>query len=250
MSAKLIAFVPARAGSQRVKLKNIRPLGGHPLLAYAIQTALQSNIFDRVLVSTDSEAIADVARHYGADVPFLRPPELASSTSPDIEWLKYTFSNLGETYDAFAILRPTSPFRQVETILRAKTQFLSQSGIDSIRAVELCKQHPGKMWIINDTLMEPLLPQDHLDVPYHARQYQDCPKVYIQNSSLEMAWSRVVFETNSREGRIIAPFLTDPSEGFSIDYEDDWLIAQHWLQTGHATLPQIDVASYQVPLEV
>ncbi len=81
-------------GSERVPQKNVRPLAGHPLLAYAIETALQSGCFERVVVSTDSEEIADVARWYGADVPFLRPAEYATSTSPDIEWLAYTLEHL------------------------------------------------------------------------------------------------------------------------------------------------------------
>ena len=79
---RAVAFVPARSGSERVPGKNVRPLAGHPLLAYAIETALQSGVFERVVVSTDSEEIADVARWYGADVPFLRPAEYATSTSP------------------------------------------------------------------------------------------------------------------------------------------------------------------------
>src|ERR687895_1061980 len=82
-----VAFVPARSGSERVPGKNVRPLAGHPLLAYAIETALQSGVFERVVVSTDSEEIAGIARWYGAEVPFLRPPEYATATSPDAEWL-------------------------------------------------------------------------------------------------------------------------------------------------------------------
>src|SRR5688572_30631138 len=108
---RAVAFVPARAGSERVPDKNIRLLAGHPLLAYAIATAQQSETFERVVVSTDSEEIADVSRWYGADVPFLRPAEYATSTSPDIEWLAYTLEQLDERYDAFALIRATNPFR-------------------------------------------------------------------------------------------------------------------------------------------
>lgn len=246
---RLLAFIPARVGSQRVKLKNIRPLAGHPLLAYAIQTALQSGVFDRVVVSTDSQAIADIARYYGADVPFLRPAEYATTTSPDIEWLSHAFEHLGEPFDAFAIIRVTSPFRHVDTIQRAHAQFLETPGIDSLRAVQKVKEHPGKMWVIDGATMTPLIPQDHLEVPYHARQYQDCPEVYVQNSSLEMAWARVVPETHSREGKIIAPFLTNETEGFSIDYEQDWFLAEHWLQENLAELTAIPMAPYQLDLQ-
>jgi len=214
---KAIALIPARSGSLRVTNKNIKILGGHPLIAYAIAAARSSKVFDRIVVSTDSEMIRKVALHYGAEAPFLRPAEFATSVSPDIEWIKHALSSLGEQYDAFSILRPTSPFRQTETIQRAWKQFVDTPGIDSLRAVELCRQHPGKMWVVEGTLMRPLLDQSHLEVAWHAGQYQGLPKVYVQNSALEIAWTRVVWDTNSREGKVIAPFFTTGAEGFSID---------------------------------
>ena len=94
-----VAFVPARWGSERVRGKNVRPLAGHPLLAYAIATAKQSGVFQRVVVSTDSEETAEIGRWYGAKVPFLRPPELATATSPDIEWLTFTVERLDDIAD-------------------------------------------------------------------------------------------------------------------------------------------------------
>jgi CMP-N-acetylneuraminic acid synthetase len=100
-----IALIGARSGSERVVGKNVRRLAGHPLLAYAIETARRAEVFDRILVSTDSEQIAQVARWYGADVPFLRPEEYATSTSPDIEWIAWTLPRLDERYDLFAIVR-------------------------------------------------------------------------------------------------------------------------------------------------
>ena len=146
----LIALVPARAGSERVPHKNIRPLAGHPLLAYAIATALEAGVADRVVVSTDSEEIADVARRYGADVPFLRPPEYATATSPDIEWIRYTVATLPERYDLFALIRATNPFRGPDVVRRGLAQLLVTPKADSIRAVELVKQHPGKMWMLDE----------------------------------------------------------------------------------------------------
>jgi CMP-N,N'-diacetyllegionaminic acid synthase len=245
-----LALIPARSGSQRVKFKNIRPLGGHPLMAYAISTALRCGLFKRVVVTTDSELIADVGRHYGADVPFLRPREIASTVSPNIEFIKHAFDNLPESYDAFATLMATSPFRQVATIKRAWKQFTSQEGIDSIRAVELCRQHPGKMWVVEEDIMRPLLDQSHLEVAWHARQYQDMPEVYVQNSSLEIAWSRVVAETNTREGKVLAPFLTEGWEGFAIDYEDDFEQAESAVARGIAKLPEIEQPPYKLPADL
>src|SRR5690606_13624403 len=117
-----IGLVPARSGSKRVPDKNVRRLGDHPVMAYAIATAIQSGVFETVVVSTDDERYAEIARHHGAEVPFLRPPEMATSTSPDIEWITYTLGRLeaaGREFDCFSILRPTSPFRRAETIRRA-----------------------------------------------------------------------------------------------------------------------------------
>ena len=90
----IVALVPARAGSKRVPDKNIRPLSGHPVIAYTIAAALDSKIFTDVIVSTDSELYAEIVKYYGAEVPFLRPPELAGDQSPDIEWLEYTLDRL------------------------------------------------------------------------------------------------------------------------------------------------------------
>ena len=146
----VIALIGARSGSERVANKNIRPLAGHPLLAYAIATAQQAGVFERVVVSTDSEEIAEVARWYGADVPFLRPAEYATSTSPDIEWITYTLDRLPESYDLFAIVRATNPFRGPDVVRRGLEQLLATPEADSIRAVELVKQHPGKMWELAD----------------------------------------------------------------------------------------------------
>ena len=89
----IVALIPARAGSKRVPDKNIRPLAGHPLVAYTIAAALQSEIFAAVIVSTDSKLYSDIAKYYGAEVPYSRPPELAGDFSPDIEWVEYKKKN-------------------------------------------------------------------------------------------------------------------------------------------------------------
>ena len=241
-----VAFVPARSGSERVPSKNVRPLAGHPLLAYAIETARRSDCFERVVVSTDSEEIAAVARWYGADVPFLRPPEYATSTSPDIEWLGHTLAQLEERHDLFALIRATNPFRGPDVVRRGLAQLLATPEADSIRAVERVKQHPGKMWLLADDArtMAPLLDQSELEVAWHAGQYQALPEVYVQNSALEIAWSRVVTETGTREGNVVAPFLTQGLEGFNVDDEDDWERAELLVASGQAVLTAIDRAPY------
>ena len=243
-----VALIPARQGSKRVPGKNLRVLNGHPMLAYTIAPVIESGVFDAVMVSTDSEETAAVARHYGAEVPFLRPAEFATDTSPDIEWVDYTLRELekrGRTWDAFSLLRPTSPFRTVNTIRRAWRQFTSETGVDSLRAVELCTQHPGKMWVVEGRRMRPLLEQpEPRTQPWHSTPYQALPRVYVQNASLEIAWTRVVLEQRTIAGGVLMPFITEGYEGFDINDPHDWMIAERLIADGTVSLPPIVQEAY------
>jgi len=234
-----VALVPARSGSQRVPGKNVLPLAGHPLIAYSIAGAQEAGIFDAVVVSTDTEEIAEIGRRYGAEVPGLRPEEMSTATSFDIEWVLHVMRDRDE--EIFAILRPTSPFRTADTIRRAYERLVDLgNAADSIRAVEPARQHPGKMWTLAGDLIEPLLPQPEGETPLHSRQYQALPKVYAQNSSLELAWSRVLDDpVPTISGARVAPFFTEGAEGFSIDYPEDVEQAERMLARGEATLPAL-----------
>src|SRR5690606_26498640 len=242
-----IALIPARQGSKRVPGKNVRLLQGHPAIAYTIAPALESGVFESVIVSTDSEEIAEIARHYGAEVPFLRPAEFAGDTSPDIDWREHTLRELqrrGREWDCRSLLRPTSPFRTADTIRRAWTLFAAQDGVDSLRAVEKCSQHPGKMWVVRGNRMLPLLPFGNGEQPWHSTPYQALPPVYVQNASLEIAWTRVVFEQRTIAGNVIVPFLTDGYEGFDINDPSDWMLAEQLLASGAAVLPEVNAPPY------
>jgi N-acylneuraminate cytidylyltransferase len=230
-----------------VERKNIRPFGGHPLLAYTLGAARQSGVFTSVIASTDSDEIAEIARHYGAEVPFLRPASMAGDVSPDIEWVRYTLDTLaraGRTWDCFSLLRPTSPFRQPATIRRAWGVFLAAGDVDSLRAVELCRQHPGKMWVVHGDRMVPLLSDGPTDPPWHSTPYQALPRVYAQNASLEIAWCRTVTETGSIAGRKVVPFLTEGHEGLDLNDARDWWYAEHLVRTGEAVLPALTEAPW------
>jgi len=241
-----VALIPARSGSERVPAKNVRELAGHPLIAYTIAAAQASDVFDAVIVSTDSPEIAAIAESYGAEIPGLRPAEMATSTSPDIEWIRHTLAELaadGRRYEVFSLLRPTSPFRGPEVIRRAFEQLVALGErADSLRAVRLCHEHPGKMWVVDGDLMRPLLEQPE-GVPYHSRQYKSLPQVYIQDSSIEMAWARAVEVHDSIAGEHVAPLLTEELEGFSIDYPGDWRYAEEIIAAGRVTLPAIPTPS-------
>ena len=243
----VIALIPARSGSKRIPKKNVRKLVSHPLIAYSISSAIESGIFSAVVVSTDSEETAAIGRHYGAEVPFLRPAQIAGDTSADIEFVEHALVALreqGRNYDCFSILRPTSPFRKAETIRRAWQEFLVQQGVDSLRAVEKCHEHPCKMWVVRGSRMMPLIPFGPPEQPWHSSQYPTLPEVYVQNASLEIAWSRVAFKGRTISGNVLMPFLTRGDEGLDVNDEYDWMLAEMMVQRGDATLPPVPVAPF------
>lgn len=247
---KKIAFIPARSGSKRVANKNVKPLCGHPLLAYTIRAAIDSGVFDTVICATDSELYANVARYYGAKVPFLRSVDISGDKSPDIEWVVWMLTQLrnqGDDFEIFSILRPTSPFRLPETIRRAWEVFSQDSSADSLRAIEKCKQHPGKMWVVRGNRILPVMPFSNGTIPWHSSQYAALPGIYVQNASLEFAWSRIALVNNSISGEAIIPFISQGYEGFDINEPEDWVLAEYHLAKGNAHLPLISLPIYLMP---
>jgi N-acylneuraminate cytidylyltransferase len=228
--------------------KNVLRLHGHPLLAYTISAALDSGVFEKVIVSTDSDEYAQIALHYGAEVPFLRPNSLAQDSSADIGWVAHALENLaliGYEFEIFSILRPTSPFRNASTIRRAYEEFSSRTDIDSIRAVELCSQHPGKMWRIKGDHLVPLLSVQPDGLDWFSSPTQSLPEVWVQNASLEIAFSRCVLESESISGNRIAPFKTVFPEGIDINSEFDFARAKMIVDEGLFSLPEVRVDPYQ-----
>ena len=249
MKPKSVALIPARSGSKRIPNKNIQLLNGHPMLAYTVRAAIDSGVFDSVICATDSDLYADIARYYGAEVPFLRSADISGDKSPDIEWVIWILNALkerGQNYEIFSILRPTSPFRLPHTIRRAWDAFINDPSIDSLRAIEKCKQHPGKMWVIRGKRMLPLLPYNIGTTPWHSSQYAALPEIYAQDASLEIAWSRVALEQNSIAGESIIPFVSEGLEGFDINDPEDWWMAERLLATQEATLPAINLPPYNL----
>jgi len=248
MTSRIVGLIPARVGSKRVPNKNVLQLQGHPLLAYTISAALDSGVFEKVIVSTDSEEYAQIALHYGAEVPFLRPNSLAQDSSADIGWVAHALENLaliGYEFEIFSILRPTSPFRNASTIRRAYEEFSSRTDIDSIRAVELCSQHPGKMWRIKGDHLVPLLSVQPDGLDWFSSPTQSLPEVWVQNASLEIAFSRCVLESESISGSRIAPFKTVFPEGIDINSEFDFAKAKMVVDEGLFSLPEVRVDPYR-----
>ena len=239
----MIALIPARAGSQRIPGKNTRLLAGHPLLLYSIWAAQASGLFDRIIVSTEDECAGSIAFGVGA-MWMWRPPALATDVATDIEWVRYTMGILldhGLRPETFALLRPTSPFRDAQTLQRAFQAFTVPDGThDSLRAVERVRQHPYKMWTWQGKgyPIRPLHAGCHPDgTPWHSSPTQSLPAIYVQNSSLEMAYTANVEAHGTIAGRKIIPFFTEGYEGFSLDYPEDWELAERLIASRAAVLP-------------
>jgi N-acylneuraminate cytidylyltransferase len=241
-STKIIAIVPARGGSKGIPRKNIRPLGGYPLIAYSIAAGLAAEMVERVIVSTDDEEIAQVALDYGAEVPFLRPPEHAQDHTPDLPVFQHALNWLAEhedySPDIVVQLRPTSPCRRVWHIDQAVYRLLENPQADSIRAVCVPFQNPFKMWRINpDGTMRPLM-ETQFKEPYNMPR-QELPEVYWQTGYIDAAWADTILSKQSMTGDHILPLVIDPSDLIDIDSLADWQRAEGMLASGEISLEDL-----------
>ena len=149
---KVIVIIPARSGSKSLPNKNILPLKGKPLLCYSISYGLESDIVDKVIVSTDSEEFAEIAKTYGADIPFIRPAELAMDNTRDYPFMRHAldyFESIGEIYDVYILLRPTSPLRPEGLIEKSISILKENPTATSVRAVTQTKEHPYRVLGLN-----------------------------------------------------------------------------------------------------
>ena len=243
-----VALIPARSGSKRIKNKIIKILGKHPLIAYSIDACLRSKIFDKVICVTDDALYADIATYYGAEVPALRPRKISGDQSTDYDWLSWITDILkknGKIYDSFGIIRPTSPFRTHLTIRRAWKEFQANVNIDSIRAVELCNEHPAKMWRIKADLIKPIMKIKKNEYPLHSMQYSSLENIYVQNASLEIAFTEVISKYKNISGNKIAPFLTNGYEGFDLNRGNDWLLMEKLIENNLISLKCIKMPPYK-----
>jgi CMP-N-acetylneuraminic acid synthetase len=226
-----IALIPARKGSKRIPNKNTKILNGKPLIAYTIENALKSQIFKHVIVSTDDLEIANVAKHFGALVPALRPADLASDSSSDIEWVMHAIEKLlplnVDANDFISILRPTSPLRTAKTIQKAFHALLNNPWADSLRALEPTTKHPGKMWRLdhkNEAF--PLFEQAGRKVPSHNMPTQELEKIWVQNASLEIVRVGSLLSSGSISGKRVLGYEMPGLEGFDLNTELDWLLLE------------------------
>jgi CMP-N,N'-diacetyllegionaminic acid synthase len=230
---EVVALIPARSRSTRIKNKNIIKLNNKPLIFYTIKTALNSDLFDDVIVSTDSKKYLRMCKKFGASVPFLRPKKFSTKTSADYFWVKHTLDFLKKNkkfYKYFFILRPTNPFRTKNSIIEAWNVFKKSKFADTLRTVELCKQHPGKMWIKKKNRIFPLQKKFINKQPSYNNQYQALPKIFVQNGFLEISKVDNVYKYKTISGKKIIPFVVNSKESLDINYPEDVEIAKKYFK--------------------
>jgi len=232
---EVLAVIPARGGSKSIPRKNIEPFGGHPLLAYSIAAGLQARSVSRVIVSTEDPEIAERAVQYGAEIPFLRPTELAQDDTPDLPVFRHALGWLAEheSYHPGIVvqLRPTSPVRPRNCVDRAVEILVNSPEADSVRGVVASGQNPYKMWQIDEQgVLRPLL-QAGPPEAYNAPR-QSLPQTYWQTGHIDALRSRTISEMGSMSGNTILPLVLDASFAVDIDTTRDWAWAERLVQAG------------------
>ena len=219
--SKIVALIPARSGSKGVPGKNIKPLAGFPLIAYSIKAALKSKLIDRVIVSTDSEEYANIAREYGAEVPFLRPSELSGDKAADTDFFKHAIDwfteNEGEVPEYFAHLRPTTPLREPNVIDTALKSFIG-SDFTALRSVHKMTESSYKSFEIEDGKLKCLC-GGNFDIESANLARQAYPSTYDANGYIDVVRSEMVIQKNLIHSDRVQAYVTDVS--YEIDELSD-----------------------------
>jgi CMP-N,N'-diacetyllegionaminic acid synthase len=223
MSRKeVMALIPARGGSKSVPRKNLLPVAGRPLIAYSIMHAKACPSITRIVVSTDDDEIAAVAKELGADVPFRRPADAASDTATDFQVFRHALNWLAEhegyVPELVVHLRPTGPVREAALIQRAVQLMLQNPDADALRSVGTAEQTPYKMWRIEGSFLRPLI-----ELPgypeAHSMPRQKLPAAYWQNGYVDIVRPRTIIELESMTGHVVLPFVVE-GKIHELDYPD------------------------------
>ena len=229
---EVLGIIPARGGSKRVPGKNIRLLEGRPLIAYTIEAALKADSLNRVIVSTDDREIAEISKQWGAEVPFLRPSELAGDDVPDqpvfLHVLQRLKENEGYEPDAIVHLRPTTPFKRPETIDKVVKKMLD-TGADVVRTMTPVEgvHHPYWMYIVSDSGLAVPFMKDLKVSDYF--QSQLLPEVYRINGVVDAIGTRVVLKGSILDCPNMAIVAVSGTETLDIDTEADFRLCEHLL---------------------
>ncbi len=234
---EVLAIIPARGGSKGIPRKNIRLFAGYPLIAYSIAAGLQAETVTRVIVTTDDEEIAVVARRYGAETPFLRPAELAQDRTTDLPVFRHALEWLAEHEgyrpDVVVHLRPTTPVRPPDLVDRSVRLLLAHPEADSARGITPARGTPFKMWLIDseNKPIRPLVTVPGIDESYNAPR-QILPVAYQHTGLIDVIRPDTILKLNSMSGKTILPIIFDPSYAADLDTPDDWRRAEKRVLVG------------------
>jgi YrbI family 3-deoxy-D-manno-octulosonate 8-phosphate phosphatase len=234
---QILALIPARGGSKSIPRKNIRNFAGYPLIAWSVAAGLQAHTVNRVIVSTDDEDIAAVAREYGAETPFMRPHELAQDRTNDMPVFEHALKWLEdiESYkpDIVVQLRPTSPIRPTDCVDGAVRTLIENPDADSVRGVVPAGQNPHKMWRFNgyEKPMKPLLEVEGISEPYNAPR-QILPQVYWQTGHIDVIRTSTITRKHSLTGSVVYPLVIDARYTVDIDAPADWAKSEALVYSG------------------
>lgn len=226
---KKIAIIPARSGSKGLKDKNIKLLNGKPLIAYTIEAAIKSNMFDEIMVSTDSELYANIAKEYGASVPFLRSNDLSSDTASSWDAVKEVldnYSSKGEHFDVVALLQPTSPLRTEEDIINGFNLFCEKKANTVVGVSEVDHSPLWSNTLPEDNSMESFIREDVLNLP---RQKIDT--YYRINGALYIVKTSHLLSTQNIYAHKSYAYIMDKRKSVDIDDEFDFQVAKVLLTT-------------------
>ena len=225
-----MGLIPARGGSKGVPRKNIHQLMGRPLIAWTIETALACPMLERVIVSTEDLEIADIARQYGAEVPFVRPAEFAQDDTPDLPVYQHALSWLAEHEgyypDIVVWLRPTASLRTVEDV-EAAIRLLIETGADCVRSVCVAEYHPYWMKRLDGDRLIPFV--DGIDESKYYRR-QLLPPVYRLNGAVDVTWCKTVLENGLLYSGDIRGYAMSAQRSIDLDSELDFALAELLLQ--------------------
>jgi len=227
MPESVLAIIPARGGSKGIPRKNIVPLHGRPLIAYTIECAIQAACFEHVVVSTDDQEIKEISLKYGAEVPFMRPEELATDEAGAIPMMQHTVREseafYGKTFEIIAMLQPTSPLKTPEDIRGAITKLVENRQADGIiSVVDVGAYHPARMkYLEGDVLIDPPFAE-----AYENQPRQELRPMFIRNGAIYACRRPVLMEKNSFKGDLCLAWIMPPERSVNIDTVEDLELAQ------------------------
>ncbi|MEK7612062.1 MAG: acylneuraminate cytidylyltransferase family protein [Patescibacteria group bacterium] len=235
-NVRILGVITARGGSKGIPGKNIKPLLGKPLLAYTIEAAKKSGVFDRLVLSTDDQIIANVAKEYGCEVPFLRPKteELAGDKASHLEVMKHAVQWLksNEEYepDYVMILQPTSPLRQPEQI-KESVDLIQKTGVDSVLSVSEISEnfHYRKAMVLNGEGILKLITPTGEPIYKRIARRQDLEKIYWSVGSIYL-FKTSLLEKGNFYGEKTAPIFIDPKFVCDINVPADWEVAEKMMR--------------------